>query len=42
MSGTSIDDVAESDQFMSLTGTPTADDDAFFLKGESVHDYLVF
>jgi hypothetical protein len=44
MSGTSTDGGAESDpdQFMSLPGTPTADDGAFFWKGESVHDYLVF
>jgi hypothetical protein len=42
MSGTSIDDGTDSDQFMSLPGTPTADDDAAFLwKGESVHDYRV-
>jgi hypothetical protein len=42
MSGTSIDDGAESDQFMSLPGTPTADDETFIWKGESVDDYLEF
>ena len=45
MSGASIDGGAESDQFMSLPGTPAADDDAddaFFWKGESVRNYLVF
>jgi hypothetical protein len=42
MSGTSVDEGAESDQFMSLPGTPAADDDAFSWKGKSVHNYLVF
>jgi len=42
MSWTSIGGGVESNQFMSLPGTPTADDDAIFLKGESVHVYLVF
>lgn len=47
MSGASIDGGAESDQFMSLPPTPTADDDdddddTFFWKGESVHNHLVF
>jgi hypothetical protein len=47
MSGASIDGGAESDQFMSLPGSPAVDDDdddddAFFWKGESVHNYLVF
>jgi hypothetical protein len=49
MSGASVDGGAESDQFMSLPGTPAAgddddddDDDAFFWKGESVHIYLLF
>jgi hypothetical protein len=45
MSGASIDGGAESDQFMSLPGTPAADDDdngdAFSWKGESVHNYFV-
>lgn len=40
MSEISIDGGAESDQFMSLPGTPTAEDDDFFSKGGSVHDYL--
>jgi len=43
----SIDSGSESDQFMSFPGTPVADDDddgddAFFWKGESVFNYLVF
>ena len=46
MSGAPIDDGAESDQFMSLPGTPPAadsdDDDAYFWKGKSVHNYLCF
>lgn len=46
MSGASTDDDAESDQFMSLPGTPPTDDDddddAFDWKGKSVHYYLVF
>lgn len=42
MSGASVDGGAESDEFMSLPGTPAADDDdAFSWKGESVHNYLV-
>jgi hypothetical protein len=44
MLGASIDGGAESDQFMSLPGTPAADDDdddASFWKGESLHTYLV-
>ena len=41
MSETSIDGDAESDRFMSVPGTPLVEDDAFFSKGESVHDYLV-
>lgn len=44
MSRAPIDDGAESDQFMSLPGTPPAsdsdDDDAYFWKGKSVHNYL--
>jgi hypothetical protein len=42
MSEKSIDDGADSDQFMSLPATPTAEDGPFFPKGESVHDYLAF
>ena len=45
VSGTSIDGGTESNQFMSFPGTPAADDDddgAFFWKGESVPNYLVF
>lgn len=42
MSETSIDGDAESDRFMSVPGTPLVEKDAFFPKGESVHDYLVF
>jgi len=37
MSGTSVDDGAESDQFISLPGTPVAgddDDDGSFWKGK--------
>jgi hypothetical protein len=41
MSGTFIDHDAESDQYMSLPGTPTADDETFIWKGESVDDYPV-
>ena len=44
MSGASIDGGAESDQFMSLPGTPAVDDgdddDAFIWSGESVHNYF--
>jgi hypothetical protein len=39
---TSIDGGAESDQFKSLPGTPTTEEDGFFLMGESAYDYLVF
>jgi hypothetical protein len=39
-SESSIDGATESDQFMSLPGTPTADVDETFL-GKSVHSYLV-
>ena len=42
MSETSIDGGTESDQFMSLPATPTAEDGPFFSKGESVHDYPAF
>jgi hypothetical protein len=43
MLGTSIDDGgAESDQFMSLPGTPASGDDDFFLMGELFYDHLVF
>jgi hypothetical protein len=45
MLGASIDGGAESDQFMSLPGSPAPadddDDDAFFWKGESLHTYGV-
>lgn len=45
MSWTSIDGPAESNdsnRLMSLPGTPTADDDPNFLKGELVYVYLLF
>ena len=46
MSGASVDGGAESDQFMSLPGTPAPedgdDDDPFSWKGKSVHNYYVF
>jgi len=41
MSGSSLDDGTESDQFVSLPGTPTADDENIW-EGELVHDYLMF
>ena len=43
MSLSSVDDGAESDQliqFMSVSGTPTANDEATFWGGELGHDYL--
>jgi hypothetical protein len=42
MSLSSLDDGAESDQFMSMPGTPTADGDATFRRGKSGHGCLIF
>jgi len=42
MSGSSLDDGTESDQFVSLPGTPTADDENIFWEGELIRDYLMF
>lgn len=42
MSGSFLDDAAESDQFVSFPGTPTADGENAFWEGELVHDYLTF
>jgi hypothetical protein len=39
-SESSIDGATESEQFMSLPGTPTADVDETFVEGESVDSYL--
>ncbi|KAI0250888.1 hypothetical protein BJV78DRAFT_1154831 [Lactifluus subvellereus] len=40
-SRSSVDSVTESDEFMSLPGTPTADGEATFWEGESVHGYRI-